>query len=248
MNNNQAIEQIKIEVFEYNGAPISFDLGGETPYINATQMAKSFGKQPKDYLVTARAQELVSAIQDEFAARGNLLPLNLVKIINGNSGGTWLHKDLALDFARWLSAPFAFWCDRKTQELLLNGSVALSAPQDPILGILYALTETRKDTLALKSRIDVLEEKESARADIMAILPFVPEKTNRARLTEIMESHGGRTENYSAGWQQLYKEYERRFHVDIPTRAKNAKLSGPHWAEKYGKIDNLLALAVKLFG
>lgn len=243
------MEQLaKIEVFEYNGSPVAFDFGGPSMFINATQMAKPFGKLPKDYLATQRAQDLIKAIQDDFDARGILLPQNLVKTVNGDGGGTWLHKDVALDFARWLSAPFALWCDRKTQELLTRGSVALNAPQDPILAMLGAMTKIREDQLTMDSRLAKLEEKEAARADVATLLPSVPEKTNRARLTEIMESHGGRIENYREGWKTLYAEYERRYHVDISTRAKHAKLSGPHWAEKNGHIDNLLALAVKLFG
>lgn len=26
-------------------------------------------------------------------------------------GGTWMHEDVALEFARWLSLAFAIWCN-----------------------------------------------------------------------------------------------------------------------------------------
>lgn len=233
-----------IEVFEYNGSPVAFDFGGPSMFINATQMAKPFGKEPYAYLRTAQTKEFLRAVADA----NDCTEGSLVRAVNGDGGGTWLHKDVALDFARWLSAPFALWCDRKTQELLTRGSVALERPQDPILAMLGVVTEMRKEQIAMDSRLVKLEEKEATRADVATLLPSVPEKTNRARLTEIMESHGGRVENYREGWKTLYAEYERRYHVDISTRAKHAKLSGPHWAEKNGQIDNLLALAVKLFG
>lgn len=112
-----------IEVLEYNGAPVSFDLGDSTVFINATQMAKPFSKLPKDYLARQETKELVCAI---LAERGiPLLPesvdfreapaTDIVRVVHGGSNpGTWMHKDLALDFARWLAPEvpgetFEFW-------------------------------------------------------------------------------------------------------------------------------------------
>ncbi|MDQ1087190.1 hypothetical protein QE390_001736 [Siphonobacter sp. SORGH_AS 1065] len=42
----------------------------------------------------------------------NLHSDTLIKTINGGSNpGTWMHEDVALEFARWLSPAFAIWCN-----------------------------------------------------------------------------------------------------------------------------------------
>ena len=45
---------------------------------------------------------------------------DLVTVIKGGNGeqGTWMHEDVALEFARWLSPKFAIWCNRRIKELL----------------------------------------------------------------------------------------------------------------------------------
>jgi hypothetical protein len=39
-------------------------------------------------------------------------------VSRGNSGGTWLHPDLAVHFARWLDVRFSIWCDRQIRTLI----------------------------------------------------------------------------------------------------------------------------------
>ena len=43
--------------------------------------------------------------------------------------GTWLHEDVALEFARWLDPKFATWCNARIKELLKYGATALN-PED----------------------------------------------------------------------------------------------------------------------
>ena len=38
--------------------------------------------------------------------------------------GTWMHEDVALEFARWLSPEFAIWCNDRIKELLTMGMTA----------------------------------------------------------------------------------------------------------------------------
>lgn len=69
----------------------------------------------------------------------------LIKTRRGNSGGTWLHPDLAVVFARWLDVRFAVWCDRQIKALL-RGELA---PADLAPAQQYA-------SLAFKHVCDVL--------------------------------------------------------------------------------------------
>lgn len=95
-------------------------------YANATEMAKPYGKAPKDWLKTDRAQEYIDAVQE--SSEGTKIPsLNLVTVERGGAdgGATWLHRDLVVEFARWLSPRFAVWCDRQIVEILrLNRATA----------------------------------------------------------------------------------------------------------------------------
>ena len=74
MNTNQ--------IFQYNGSPITFHKG-DNVMVNATEMAKPFGKSPKDFLKT-EVRKILSS--------------DLVQVIYGDNGGTWMHEDVALVF------------------------------------------------------------------------------------------------------------------------------------------------------
>ena len=118
-----------LKIFNYNDNSISFQLG-ETTMINATQMAKPFGKQPYEYLRLPSTQELIEAIKRRSSNTGksricdnqevigiDIMPNaenRVIRTIRGsseNGGGTWMHEDIALEFARWLCPAFAIWCN-----------------------------------------------------------------------------------------------------------------------------------------
>ena len=113
--NNKATVLIPSDMvaFPFHKQLITF-LSGETgpTMVNATEMAKAFGhnKRPQYWLHTQQAKEYISALSK---AR-NLAFDNLVIVKRGaatNGGGTWLHSDLAIEFARWLSPEFSIWCN-----------------------------------------------------------------------------------------------------------------------------------------
>ena len=119
----------QIKTFDYEGNAITFNIG-DGVMVNATEMARSFGKTPKDFLVNKSTKELISTLS---VIRG--IPLSqLVVVRKGNSSqfgqGTWMHEDVALEFARWLSPKFAIWCNDRIKELLTQGGVMLTTPED----------------------------------------------------------------------------------------------------------------------
>jgi phage antirepressor YoqD-like protein len=135
------------KLFFYQGNAVTFQLGNGDVMVNATEMAKAFGKLPADFLKTQRAQDYIK----ELAAMKNIIPADFVKVINGgNSFGTWMHEDVALEFARWLSPSFAIWCNERIKELMKLGFTAtpqtveqiLSDP-DTIIRLATALKEER---------------------------------------------------------------------------------------------------------
>lgn len=115
------------QIFQYNGSPITFQKG-DSVMVNATEMAKPFGKLAKDWLYNKSTKEFLSTLSSV-----RTIPLTaLVEIKQGGNKeqGTWMHEDVALEFARWLSPAFAIWCNDRIKELLTTGSASLQ-PQLP---------------------------------------------------------------------------------------------------------------------
>lgn len=124
---------MSIQKLSFGSAIVSFNQNG---YLNATQIAKHFGKQPRDYLKTQPTQEYISALAESLSIKNKILidKNQLVTIKGGsvqNGGGTWLHPKLAIHFARWLDPKFAVWCDEQIEQIL-SGSLKLE-PAQPAL-------------------------------------------------------------------------------------------------------------------
>ncbi len=110
------------QVCLYNGSPVTFKLGDGTTSVNATQMAKPFGKLVGGWLRLESTKEFLNALSADMRIHTSAL----IQTVKGGNGeqGTWMHEDVALEFARWLSPKFAIWCNRRIKELL-------TAPQQP---------------------------------------------------------------------------------------------------------------------
>ena len=107
-------------IYNYRGSDIAFE--GEGRLVNATDMAKPFGKRSNDFLRLAATDEYIQAITTRYGISRN----EVVRVIQGGSyQGTWFHPRLALRFAQWLSADFALWVDEKMEELLTMGKTSL---------------------------------------------------------------------------------------------------------------------------
>ena len=64
--------------------------------VNATEMAKPFGKSPKDFLKTEQTKRFIEALSEV----KKILSSDLVRVVYGDNGDTWMHEDVALEFAR----------------------------------------------------------------------------------------------------------------------------------------------------
>ena len=133
----------EMAIYEYNGNPISFDKIEKGYMINATQMAKPFGKNVRQWFDNHATHEYIEAVaadkgiepMGKFRTSLNASDLAkrypmLVKVSKGGMPGqvvqgTWMHEDVALEFARWLSPKFAIWCNNRIKELLLTGSTVI---------------------------------------------------------------------------------------------------------------------------
>ncbi len=139
-------------IFYYNENPVTFQ-NENGVMINATQMAKPFGRLAKDWLVNQQTEEFLHSLS---AVRG--IPLTeLVKVRQGGNPqlqGTWMHEDVALEFARWLSPAFAIWTNDRIKELLTRGVATVSDDDETIANAMLIL-QKRLD--ASKQRNQILE-------------------------------------------------------------------------------------------
>jgi phage antirepressor YoqD-like protein len=145
-----------IKLFNYKGNEVAFRNHNGVVYVNATEMSKPFGKLPKDYLKSQQANELLEAI----SKRTNLLLGDIVKVVKGgNASGTWMHEDIAIDFAQWLSINFRLWCNDRIKELITVGLTATPETLENMLtnpDLLIGLATQLKEERAEKERL--LEE------------------------------------------------------------------------------------------
>lgn len=146
------------KTFIYEGSPVTFQIG-EATMVNATEMAKPFGKRPAKWLELPSTKNFLSALQTIRKSD------SLIQTIEGKSGGTWMHEDVALEFARWLSPQFAIWCNDRIKELMKFGITATPQTIDSVLAdpdnairLLTALKEERKALNEANRQIAVLED------------------------------------------------------------------------------------------
>ena len=92
-------------------------------YVNATQLLKAHkaktGENQKisKWLETDRAKAYIQAV----SKRCKKSPFNLIDTKPGKGGGSWIHPDLAVPFATWLSVEFELQVSDWVQEWMATG-------------------------------------------------------------------------------------------------------------------------------
>jgi hypothetical protein len=132
----------------FEEAEISFEpfMQKRNVMVNATEMAKVFGKRVDVFLKSDHAKEFIKEL--EFTPYGgNSEPLTREQIIQTKGqSGTWMHRLLALKFATWLSPKFELWVLGTIEELLF--------------GFTKKQTDSIQKTVQLQREIIALERKE----------------------------------------------------------------------------------------
>ncbi|KAA6302850.1 MAG: hypothetical protein EZS26_001020 [Candidatus Ordinivivax streblomastigis] len=113
--------------FTFRDQPISFMADNGKTFFNATQMARSFGKSPREWLLLAETirfrQSLVKQGKSESME-------SQIITQRGSFGATWIEDGLGLEFSRWLSPEFSDWCNDRVKELVTRGYVTLKQVGD----------------------------------------------------------------------------------------------------------------------
>lgn len=153
------------QIFQYNGSPITFQKG-DSVMVNATEMAKPFGKRCNDFLSTKQTNELINSL----SAKTGISATGLVTVNQGgNNQGTWLHEDLALIFAQWLSPDFYLWCNDRIKELLQYGMTATQPTLEQMINnpdLVISLATQLKNEREEKQRLQAQAEQQQATIDL----------------------------------------------------------------------------------
>lgn len=134
--------------FVYEGNSVSFKMIDQEVFINATEMAKCFGKRPNDWLKLPSTRSFLEAL-----SCGRKSPTSEIQTVMGSSetgGGTWLQEIAAIEFARWLNPMFSIWCNTHIRDLMRHGITAtpqkieeMLADPDAMIAILTNLKQER---------------------------------------------------------------------------------------------------------
>lgn len=148
-----------LQIFNYNNNDVTFKRDGNVIYVNATEMAKPFGKLPAGYYRNESTKEFLAAISSS-------MQLSIDELIQskegGNGGGTWMHEDVALDFAQWLSPVFRVWCNQKIKELLTTGKAEIVMSPEKIIAEGYRLAVAKVEQLEESNKLLTQTVKEQA--------------------------------------------------------------------------------------
>lgn len=192
----------KLQIFNYNANPVTFRAVDGSLMVNATQMAKPFGKQVSAWLRLPSTKAFLTALIDVRLQNSNVRKLhiekrkplnerelgtnNFVRAKKGGRGsGTYLHEDIAIEFARWLSPAFAVWCNDRIKELFRQGITQphpqeQPQPQTPrvmtIDDVLSRLREATDLVIAIKQE---REQVVAILSDIKSQIDTVPSKSER---------------------------------------------------------------------
>ncbi|HLO84808.1 MAG TPA: KilA-N domain-containing protein [Nostocaceae cyanobacterium] len=99
-------------------------------YVNATQMCKACGKQFNDY---ARLDS-TKAYWEGLSLDTGIPVSNLAIAIRGRGDkveqGTWVHPEIAIDLAQWVSVEFRIWANR-TLKRVVSGEIVPQPQPEP---------------------------------------------------------------------------------------------------------------------
>lgn len=133
-----------LQTFTYNNQQIDFDVQTKNVMINATEMAKIFGKRVDHFIRSDHAKAFMSVL--EFTPYGvNSAPLTKQEMLQAKGqSGTWMHRILALKFAAWLDPAFEVWVYSTIDEILF--------------GKYRVIEESLKESADRRNRIDELQK------------------------------------------------------------------------------------------
>lgn len=159
-------EQLAEMMYQDSLIHFAFTKSNKDVMVNATEMAKIFGKRTGHFLANKETKDTIKALE-----RTDISVHSDTKIVDDRGHmGIYFHRLLAIDFASWLDKDFKVWT-LLTIEKVLFGKIDVvknsisnikSAEQKLKDAIEKAKREGNKDAIAI---IDAYNEKELAKSN-----------------------------------------------------------------------------------
>lgn len=181
------------KIFNYGDTAVTFRTVDGALMVNATQMAKLFGKRATEWLRLPSTEVFMSALINmreqksevvkSHYGRRKMLNDRFLRVNNfvyctkggRGGGGTYFHEDIAIEFARWLSPAFAVWCNDRIKELFRQ-SVTQQHPQEqprPTTPQTLTLDDVLRRLREATDLVTALKQERAERERLEAILSAI---------------------------------------------------------------------------
>ena len=141
-----------LKKFDYEGHPVTFEFVEGNKMVNATQMAKTFGKRVDNFMRLKGTKDYILLLKSRYS---DVREREVVRIVQGGTPelqGTWIDEKLALKFAAWLSPEFELWVYDRIFELLTEGMTQLPQNKKELQFYLQKIMDnTNENRILLKS-------------------------------------------------------------------------------------------------
>ena len=138
---------METRICAYESNPITFALAKNNGMmINATEMAKAFGKNVGHFLENDSTKKFIETCLNYRNSDYLNISSEDELISSRQKSGTWMHRILALKFAAWLSPDFEVWVYATIEKMLFGKHVERN--------------QSFENTLKLMNEKDDLEAKE----------------------------------------------------------------------------------------
>lgn len=139
----------EIQVFEFDGKPITFELADGNKFVSATQMAQVFDRRLTDFLRLKQTVDFIKELHlflegeeaeipklknEKRPSTENLAEAypNIIRVIKGGEPtlqGTWIHERLSLKLAAWLSPKFELWVYNTIMQVMKKDTLILTGTE-----------------------------------------------------------------------------------------------------------------------
>jgi hypothetical protein len=131
---------MKTDVCKFNGNAITFAVRKESMMVNATEMAKIFGKQVNEFMSNDKTKAFIASCLKNGKTRFNVETEDDL-VVSRQKAGTWMHRVLALKFAAWLHPEFEVWVYTTIEHLLFGRYIKLEQSHERTLALQREMKE-----------------------------------------------------------------------------------------------------------
>jgi hypothetical protein len=132
---------MKTEVCKFNGNAITFVVRNESMMVNATEMAKIFGKQVNEFMSNGGTKSFIAECIKNGNSRFSGIEKEDDLVTSRQKTGTWMHRLLALKFAAWLHPEFEVWVYTTIEHLLFGRYIKLEQSHERTLAMQREMKE-----------------------------------------------------------------------------------------------------------